>query len=69
MGVKPGDVVALAQKSRDLAAFTVPLEVARAPAYLELDREARSVRVREIPEREQIPVQCEASLVIEYYSR
>ena len=29
----------------------------------------RSVRVREIPQREQIPVQCEASLVIEYYSR
>ena len=67
--VKPGDVVALAPKSRDVAAFTVPLEVARPPAYLELDKDKRSVRVREIPEREQIPVQCEASLVIEYYSR
>jgi small subunit ribosomal protein S4 len=67
--VKPGDVVSLAPKSRDHAAFTVPLEVARPPAYLELDKEKRSVRVREIPEREQIPVQCEASLVIEYYSR
>jgi small subunit ribosomal protein S4 len=67
--LRPGDVVALAQKSRDLAAFTVPLEVARPPAYLELDKDARSVRIREIPEREQIPVQCEASLVIEYYSR
>jgi small subunit ribosomal protein S4 len=67
--LRPGDVVALAQKSRDLAAFTVPLEVARPPAYLELDKDGRSARVREIPEREQIPVQCEASLVIEYYSR
>ena len=67
--LRPGDVVALAQKSRDLAAFTAPLEVARPPAYLDLDKDARSVRVREIPEREQIPVQCEASLVIEYYSR
>jgi small subunit ribosomal protein S4 len=67
--VKPGDVVTLAQRSRELAAFTVPLEVARPPAYLELDRDGRSVKVREIPEREQIPVQCEASLVIEYYSR
>ena len=38
------------------------------PAHLELDRDARSVRVRELPEREQIPVQCETSLVIEYYS-
>jgi small subunit ribosomal protein S4 len=67
--VKPGDVVSLAPKSRDLPAFTVPLDVARPPAYLELDKEKRSVRVREIPEREQIPIQCEASLVIEYYSR
>ena len=69
MRLKPGDVVSLADKSRDKVAFTVPLEVARPPAYLELDRDARKARVREIPEREQIPVQCEASLVIEYYSR
>lgn len=60
--LRPGDVVALAARSRDLAAFTVPLESARPPAYLELDREKRSVRVAEIPQREQIPVQCEPSL-------
>jgi small subunit ribosomal protein S4 len=67
--LKPGEVVSLAERSRDKVAFTAPLEVARPPAYLELDRDTRKVRVREIPEREQIPVQCEASLVIEYYSR
>jgi small subunit ribosomal protein S4 len=67
--LKPGDVVSLAEKSRDMVAFAGPLEVARPPAYLDLDKEKRSVRVREIPEREQIPVQCELSLVIEYYSR
>jgi small subunit ribosomal protein S4 len=67
--LKPGDVVSLADKSRDMVAFTAPLEVARPPAYLELDREKRSARVREVPEREQIPIQCETSLVIEYYSR
>jgi small subunit ribosomal protein S4 len=67
--LKPGDVVSLADKSREMVAFTGPLEVARPPAYLELDREKRSVRVREVPEREQIPIQCETSLVIEYYSR
>ena len=67
--LKPGDVVSLADKSKEMVAFTGPLEVARPPAYLDLDKDARSVRVREIPEREQIPVQCEASLVIEYYSR
>ena len=67
--LKPGDMVSLADKSKEMVAFTGPLEVARPPAYLELDREKRSVRVREVPEREQIPIQCETSLVIEYYSR
>ncbi len=67
--LKPGDVVSLAQKSRDLPVFTVPLEDARPPAYLQVDKEKRSVRVAEMPEREQIPVMCEASLVVEYYSR
>jgi small subunit ribosomal protein S4 len=67
--LKPGDVVSIAARSRDLIAFTAPLEVAHPPAYLELDRDARSIRIREMPEREQIPIQCETSLVVEYYSR
>lgn len=67
--LKPGDVVALAARSRDLAMFVGPLENARPPAYLQLDREKRSVRVVEIPERDQIPVQCEPSLIVEFYSR
>src|SRR5690242_21957781 len=67
--LQPGDVVALAAKSRDLPMFTVPLENARPPAHLQLDRERRQVRVAEVPERDQIPVQCELSLIVEYYSR
>ena len=67
--LQPGDTVALSARSRDLPMFTVPLENSRPAAHLDLDREKRSVRVREVPEREQIPVQCEVSLVVEYYSR
>ena len=67
--LQPGDVVALAARSRDLAAFTVPLDNARPPAYLDLDKDKRSVRVRELPERDQIPVQAELSLIVEFYSR
>jgi small subunit ribosomal protein S4 len=67
--LQQGDVVALAPKSRELVAFLGPLENARPPAHLSLDREKRSVRVNEVPEREQIPVICEISLVVEYYSR
>jgi small subunit ribosomal protein S4 len=67
--LRPGDMVALSARSRDMPAFTVPLENARPPAYLQLDRERRQARVAEIPEREQIPVQSELSLIVEYYSR
>ena len=67
--LKPGDVVALAARSRDRVAYTALLDDARPPRYLDLDKEKRSVRVVEIPEREQIPVQCEASLIVEFYSR
>lgn len=65
----PGDVVALAARSRDRACFMVPLENANPPAYLSLDKAARSVRVVEVPMRDQIPVICEVSLVVEFYSR
>lgn len=67
--VQPGDVVTLADRSKEMIAFTAPLENARPPAYLQLDRDKRSVRVNEIPERDQIPVQCEPSLIVEFYSR
>jgi small subunit ribosomal protein S4 len=67
--VQPGDVIALAPRSRDLPTFVSSLENARPPAHLSLDREKRSVRVNEIPGRDQIPVICEISLVVEYYSR
>ena len=67
--LQPGDVVALAARSRDLAAFTEPLDNARPPAYLDLHKDKRSVRVRELPERDQIPVQAELSLIVEFYSR
>lgn len=67
--LRPGDEISLAARSRDLVRFIVPLENARPPAYLQLDREARRARVAEMPEREQIPVQCEASLIVEFYSR
>jgi small subunit ribosomal protein S4 len=67
--LKPGDIVQLAARSRDRIAFTVPLENARPPRYLDLDRDARKARVVEVPERDQIPVQCEPSLIVEFYSR
>jgi small subunit ribosomal protein S4 len=67
--VRPRGAVALTPKGGGLASFLGPLDNARPPAHLSLDKEKRSVRVNEVPEREQIPVICEISLVVEYYSR
>jgi small subunit ribosomal protein S4 len=67
--LKPGDIVALKPSSREKVAYTQWLADARPPAYLDVDRDKRSTRVSEVPSRDQIPVQCETSLVVEYYSR
>ena len=67
--LQPGDVVALAPRAVSLPPSSARWRTPVPPPHLSLDREKRSVRVNEIPEREQIPVICEISLVVEYYSR
>ena len=66
--LQPGDQVSLAARSRDMIAFTVPLENAR-PPRTSISTRTAVPSVRELPEREQIPVQAELSLIVEFYSR
>lgn len=68
--LEPGDKVEVREKSRGLACFAIAVSGAGpSPAYLDVDRDALTVRVREVPLRAQIPVLCETSLVVEFYSR
>jgi small subunit ribosomal protein S4 len=70
--VSPGQVVEVAEQKRNL----LPYQTAKAgeyaaghPPYLEVDLENLRVRLLRMPERSEIPVICDESLVVEFYSR
>lgn len=68
--VRPGDVIGLREKSRNLDLVVGSLEhVASLPPYLERDDNARIGKLIRIPERDEIPVKADETLVVEFYSR
>lgn len=70
--VKPGDVIELRERSRNLDVVTASLEArsqGSLPGYLSFDREARRGRLERVPAKEEIPVPVDDSLVIEFYAR
>jgi small subunit ribosomal protein S4 len=70
--LRPGDVVAVAEKSRQAGAITEALAATggrRVPEWLILDREAMSGQVTAVPTREQIDTQVNEALIVEFYSR
>jgi small subunit ribosomal protein S4 len=71
---RPGDVVSVAGRSRELDPFVVAAAGGNAPdgdpvPYLAVDLAGLTVRVDRLPERREIPVRCDEQLVVEYYSR
>ncbi|HEU5169072.1 MAG TPA: 30S ribosomal protein S4 [Gemmatimonadales bacterium] len=68
--VLPGDVVSVAERSRQNPQIALAVQgAARPPAYLEVTSEEFKARLREQPGQEQIPVLCAVPLVVEFYSR
>jgi len=70
--VKPGDVIEVAQGSRQLEPIQVSLSAVgsrRMPEWLELDIENLRGRIVSVPRREDIDVEAQEQLVVEYYSR
>lgn len=67
--VKPGDEVEIKEKSRKMEVFQEAIRSSRAPEYLEISKTDFSVKYMHTPAREDIPVECEIPLVVEYYSR
>ncbi|MCF4151387.1 30S ribosomal protein S4 [Dethiosulfovibrio sp. F2B] len=68
--VKPGDVIAVAEKSREMKVLRENAEVASAvskPGWLSLD--GMSGKVERLPERQEIPTIADEQIVVEYYSR
>jgi small subunit ribosomal protein S4 len=69
---RPGDVVAIREKSRDLVVIAGTLEKRKGqsvPEWLELDSQARSGRVLQAPSRQAIPVPVTEQLIVELYSK
>jgi small subunit ribosomal protein S4 len=69
--VRPGDVVAIAERSREKPPFQVAASGAHAaaPAYLDVSLPDLVCRVLRRPLRDEVPVICTEQLVVEYYSR
>jgi len=70
--VKVGDVVAVREKSREVAFIKAALEaVARrgVPEWLELDAENFSGTVKALPSREELTMPMQEQLIVELYSR
>ena len=70
--VKPGDVVAIRQTSRNNPAILHALEEVKGrgvPEWLSFDQAALSARIGSVPTREQINLPVQEQLIVELYSK
>lgn len=70
--VKAGDVVEVKEKSKKLEAVGSSLENREQRGFaewLEVDKEARRGRVKALPERKDMPMSVQETLIVEYYSK
>jgi small subunit ribosomal protein S4 len=67
--VELNDTLAIKEKTRNLDIIQDSIRVTQPPAYIEVSKADASAKLLYLPPREEIPIQCEVSLVIEYYSR
>ncbi len=67
--IKVNDVFEIKEKSRKLDCFQEAVRTAGAPPYLEISKANFSSKLLYVPHKEEVPIQCEVSLVVEYYSR
>ena len=70
--VKPGDVVAVREKSRKLAPILTTLEARKGqgtPEWLELNADTLTAKVLSVPTRQSIPVPVNEQLIVELYSK
>ena len=70
--IKEGDVIALTDKSKDSPKIKAVLEAnegKNAPAWLQLDANAHSVKVLNLAKREDIEYEINETLIVELYSK
>jgi len=68
--VKPGDVITFKAGSSDFVkSVSESIDLALAPAWMTIDKDALKVTFDRIPEREELDPELKEQLVIEYYSK
>ena len=68
--VKSGDVITIKSKSTAfLKSVTEMIDMACAPAWMTIDKEALKITFDRIPETEELEPEFKEQLVIEYYSK
>ena len=66
----PEDVLSIREKSKKLTCFRDALMVTlNSPDYLTVDKDEITARLERLPMREEVPILCDFSKVIEFYSR
>ena len=70
--LRAGDIVTLCEKARGSEKFKAVIEANSAkpvPEWMDLDRDNFSVKVVNLPERDQIDAPVEEQLIVEFYSK
>ena len=68
--VKPGDVITFKAGSNDFVKSVADsIDLALAPAWMTIEKDALKVTLDRIPEREELDPELKEQLVIEYYSK
>jgi small subunit ribosomal protein S4 len=68
--LKPGDVIMVREKSRNLEPIREAVEqVVAVPPWLEADHDNFTGRILHTPDRDEIDTPVEEQLIIEFYSR
>ncbi|MCD6362259.1 MAG: 30S ribosomal protein S4 [Armatimonadetes bacterium] len=70
MIVREGDVVAVREKSRDLAPIVASLgRGVQPPGWMDVDADARQITIARLPEPDDITLDIDEQQVIEFYAR
>jgi small subunit ribosomal protein S4 len=67
--VKPGDVVAVIENSKNVDIIKSAMEEANAPAWIELDKANFSGKILQNPTKDDMDFELNEALIVEFYSR
>lgn len=64
-----GEKITVREKSKDLDSFVLAQQVAKTPDYITANDKELTAELNRLPNRDEVPVVCEISSVVEFYAR